>query len=73
MMAQLDLWEAEIAALPWRGHSPRGLTKASKALFLRREPEKDDRFFVDPNQCELFPEAIRGSRRYAGAPLLLPF
>ncbi len=68
---QLDLWEHEVAALPWRGVSPRVLTRGSKALFLRREPQKDDRFFVDPNQRDLFLAAITGPPQYGGAPLLL--
>ena len=72
MMAQLDLWEEELEALPWRGQSPRALTRASKALFLERERQKDDRFFSDPCQTDLFQEAKRGLRRYAGAPSLLP-
>jgi len=77
---QLDLWEAELAALPWGGRSPRslgrgprGLTKCPKLLFSRREPQKDDRFFVDPNQYDLFLAAITGRPRYGGAPLLVPF
>jgi len=69
---QLDLWEREIAAQPWRGESPRGLTRGSKALFLRREPQKGDRFAVDPNQYDLFLAAIPGRHRYGGAPLLIP-
>ncbi len=70
---QLDLWEGEVARLPWRGESPRALTRGAIALFLRREPQKDERFFVDPNQVDMFPVAIRGPRQYDGAPLLLPF
>jgi len=57
---------------PWEGRSPRGLTRASKALFLRREPQKDDRFFVDPDQYDLFRAAIPGRPQYGGAPSLLP-
>ena len=71
-MAQLDLWEAELVKLPWRGQSPRVLTRASKALFFRREPRKDDRFFVDPNQYDLFRAAIPGRPQYGGAPTLQP-
>ena len=69
---QLDLFEAEVARLPWRGQSPRGLTKVAKSLFLRREPQKDACFFVDPFQYDLFPVAKRGPPRYGGAPSLLP-
>jgi len=68
--SQLDLWEVELAALPWQGRSPRGLTKARKVVFLRREPLKDERFFVDPDQIDLFPAAIKGPPRYEGAPSL---
>ncbi len=70
--AQLDLWEDELQALPWQGRSPRETTKARKALYLRQEPQKDDRFFVDPNQYDLFLAAIRGRHRYGGDPSLLP-
>ena len=59
-------------AAPWDGRSPRDLTKIKKLLFLRREPQKDDRFFVDPGQYDLFRAAIRGRRRYGGAPTLFP-
>ncbi len=70
---QLDLWQAEVMASPWQGRSPRGLTRARKFLFLRREPQKDDRKFVDQNQLDLFPAAIKLlPRSYGGAPLLVP-
>ena len=69
---QLDLWQEELDALPWQGQSPRVLTKGRLALFLRREPQKDDSFFADPGQFDLFLAAIRGRRRYGGAPSLLP-
>ena len=69
---QLDLWEDEVARLPWRGKSPRRLTRPNKLVFLRREPQKDDSFFVDPNQLEMFPEAIKELPQYGGAPSLLP-
>jgi len=67
---QLDLWQAELDALPWQGQSPRALTKARIAVFLRREPQKDDRFFVDPNQIDLWLPAKKAPRKYRGAPLL---
>jgi len=68
---QLDLWEGEVARLPWRGRSPRDLTRVQIALFLRREPQKNERFFVDPEQLELFPVAKKKApRKYRGAPLL---
>jgi len=71
---QLDLWEAELDALPWRGQSPRALTSAAKALFLRREPQKSERFFADPEQIDLFPAAMeKAPWIYQGAPLLVPF
>ena len=67
---QLDLFEAELSRLPWRGQSPRALTKVQKGLFSRREPQKDDNFFIDPDQTDLFLAAI--TRRPPGAPTLLP-
>jgi len=68
---QLSL-DLGLADPPWGGQSPRALTRAAKALFLRREPQKDDRFFVDPDQYDMFPAAIRRRFRYGGAPSLLP-
>ncbi len=75
---QLDLWEAERAALPWGGQSPRrltavrqGLTKVSISLFLSREAQKDDRFFVDPRQVDMWLPAKKAPWEYQGAPLLV--
>jgi len=70
--SQLSL-QLGLSRLPWEGKSPRSLTRGAIALFLRREPQKDDRFFVDPNQYDLFRAAITGRRQYGGAPLLIPF
>ena len=61
-----------LSSIPWGGQSPRALTQAAKALFLRREPQKDDRFFVDPDQFDLFHAAMKGPLQYGGAPSLLP-
>ena len=58
--------------VPWEGKSPRALTRVNMSLFLRREPQKDDRFAVDPNQYDLFRAAIKGRPQYGGAPSLLP-
>ena len=69
---QLDLWEDEVEAMPWRGQSPRALTRTAKALFLSESGKKHERFFVDPNQYDLFLAAIKGRFRYGGAPSLLP-
>ena len=71
-MSQLDLFPEEVARIPWYGTSPRALTRVAFSLFLRREPQKDDCFFVDPDQGDLFLEATRGSRALPGAPSLLP-
>ena len=67
---QLDLFELEVAALPWRGVSPRALTKGARSLFFSQEAQKADRFFVDADQVDLFLEAKRGPPRYEGAPSL---
>ena len=68
-----DQYSLDLRVLgPWGGQSPRALTRAAKALFLRREPQKDDSFFVDPNQYDLFLAVIPGRFRYGGAPLLVP-
>ncbi len=70
MAKQLDLWEVELHALPWRGVSPRELTRGRKALFLAQEAQKGDRFFVDPNQLDLFKRRGPELPKYSGAPLL---
>ena len=73
MSEQLSLALGDaIAVVPWGGASPRELTRAYKSLFLRRKLQKDDCFFVDPNQYDLFRAAIRGRPQYGGAPSLLP-
>ena len=68
---QLELYPG----VPWAGRSPRALTVARKALFLRPEPPSHEVFF-DLEQLEFWqiePAAKReGPRRYVGAPLLLP-
>jgi len=70
--AQLDLFEAELKELPWRGQSPRALTKAAKSLFLRQEPPKSMSEFVDLAQYEIWPIGQRAPRHSRGAPSLLP-
>jgi len=69
---ELDLF----AGIPWGGHSPRGLTRAGKALFLRPEPQGHG-VEVDPMQLLMWPVASRprrksGPQQAAGAPSLLP-
>ncbi len=71
IVLQLDLFD-DVVHLPWHGRSPRSLTRCAIALFLRREPQKDDRFFVDPDQLDLWLPAKKAPRRYRGAPLLVP-
>ena len=72
MIAQLDFWQASVDALPWGGRSPRALTKSAMSLFLRREPQKDERFFVCPETIDMFGYARKEPPRYEGASLLLP-
>ena len=67
---QLDLWEAELVALPWKGQSPRALTRAANGLFLRQEPPKSMREFVDGDQLDLFDVANQRGPLYEGAPSL---
>ncbi len=70
---QLELAVDDVRVrIPWGGQSPRSLTKINMSLFSRREPQKDDRFFVDPNQYDQFLAAITGRPRYGGAPSLQP-
>ena len=69
---QLELPFGEWLREPWDGRSPRVLTRGYKALFLRRKPQKDERFFVDPRQLELFDEPVeKAPWKYQGAPLLV--
>ena len=69
---QLDFWQEELEALPWSGVSPRALTRASKALVFKRERQKDDRFFVDPDQLAIvWRRQKKAPWAYQGAPLLL--
>ncbi len=70
--SQYDLWESEMSSIPWRGQSPRALTRVQMTLFFERERQKHERFFVDPNQFDLFRAAIPGRPQYGGAPLLIP-
>lgn len=71
--SQLDLELTDVRVrIPWGGQSPRALTKINMSLFSRREPQKDDSFFIDPNQYDLFRAAIKGRPQYGGAPSLLP-
>ncbi len=72
MMAQLDLWERELSRLPWRGRSPRSLTRAAKRFILKPEAQKHERFFMDPFQYDLFPAVTTRRPLYGGAPSLLP-
>ncbi len=56
---------------PWDGKAPRFLTKSSRSLFSRREPQKDDRIRIDPDQMDLFHAALTPLEISPGAPLLL--
>ena len=74
MATQLDLWEEELLALPWRGRSPRTLTRVQLALIFKPEAQKHECFFVDVRQFELFRAAkpkLPG-KASQGAPLLWP-
>jgi len=68
---QYDLFPEEVSRLPWGGQSPRALTRGAKALYLRREPQKDGRFLVDINQVDMWPITEKAPWQYHGAPLLL--
>jgi len=71
--AQLELGLDDVRLkIPWGGRSPRDLTRAGIALFLKRERQKDDRFFVDPDQVEFELAGKKGPPRYEGASLLIP-
>jgi len=74
VIAQFELELADRRkAVPWGGRSPRDLTREGiRRIFEARAGEKHESFFVDPDQFDLFRAAIRGRRRYGGAPTLLP-
>jgi len=66
---QLDLWQRQRDEEPWRGQSPRALTRAYKRFIFKPEAQKDDRFFVDPLQIDLFPVVEKKAPwKYRGAP-----
>ena len=67
---QLDLWEQELNALPWRGQSPRGLTRVHVNLIFKPEAGEQERTFVDRNQLEMWPAVKKAPWSYQGAPLL---
>ena len=69
MALQLDLFE-DVASLPWYGRSPRSLTRGALALIFKARAQKDDCFFVDPEQLELFAVATKVRLGYQGAPTL---
>ncbi len=62
------VWSRE----PWDGRSPRSLTKARLGFIFKAEPQKHERFFVDPDQLDLFRETKPRRPLYGGAPSLLP-
>jgi len=68
---ELELGDVRVR-IPWGGQRPRDLTRVGLSLFLERERQKDERFFVDPDQAEFWPAGQKAPRIYRGAPLLLP-
>ena len=71
--SQLDFWQEELDALPWSGRSPRALTRGHLSFIFKARAAKDERFFVDPGQGDLFAVAYKKSRRRfsPAAPLLV--
>ena len=70
---RLDLFQGE----PWDGRSPRYLTRARNALFLRQKPPPHEVRTTDPLQYDLWPAERGEMKRNApsghvrdGAPLL---
>jgi len=73
MTAQLDLWQGELDAQPWGGQSLRALTRVANSFIFKAKPPKDERFFIDPEQLELFVIDTKVSPRiWGGTPSLLP-
>ena len=69
---QLTLFGCLFEGEPWQGSSPRALTRAAKALFLRPEPQNDDGYGIDPRQVDMWLPAKKAPRLSRGAPSLLP-
>ena len=70
---ELDLFAGE----PWRGRSPRGLTRVRISLFLRREPPSHE-VYLDPAQLDFWRRGSKATTKknapgkQPGAPSLLP-
>jgi len=72
---QLDLWEDELEWLPWRGRSPRALTRGHLGIIFTARAGGARAELNDPLQGELFEAQAHNAKRrasYAGAPCLLP-
>ena len=69
-MAQLDLWQAELDALPWQGRSPRTLTRGHLAFIFKPEAQKRERFLIDPRQLLFELPGNKAPWTYQGVPLL---
>ena len=68
---ELDLFPG----VPWRGHSPRGLTRVRSGLFLRPEPACHE-VQTDSTQLDFWPGGSKATKRKRpppaeGASLLL--
>ena len=74
---QFDLWDGsglaglDLGRLPWRGMSPRGLTRVAAGLILKAQAAKSVSEFVDPAQYDLFIPPKKAPWQYQGAPLLV--
>ena len=70
---ELDLF----AGQPWRGRSPRGLTRVRIALFFRQEPPSHA-VYLDPAQLDFWRRRSKATpskkapSKQLGAPSLLP-
>ena len=68
LQTELQLFPGE----PWGGRSPRALTRARSGFIFKPQGVKDERFFVDPLQLDLFAiDRIPPRKLYSGAPLLV--
>ena len=75
---QLDLWDGtcvlgmDLSMLPWRGRSPRGLTRVALGIILKAQAgEERSNLYVDEDQIVLWADRLKGPFVYEGAPLLL--
>ena len=71
---QLELWavreEYGYREVPWRGLSPRALTRVALSGIFKAQAVKSMSDFVNPEQCDLWLPRKKAPWKYQGASLL---